>query len=97
MSHSVPWPVNQRAYQPRHAEDLVHAVDPIATRPQNLQRSRQHLRKVWTVVVVGQREIHELIDQQAAAGRVSLESQVPVDDVLAQPPEYARQPSARPR
>jgi hypothetical protein len=39
--------------------------------------------------MIGQREIPKLIDQQAAAGRVGPETQLPIDHVLAQPPDAA--------
>ena len=37
--------------------------------------------------MIGQGEIHELIDQQAAAGRIGLETQLAIDHVLAQAPD----------
>ena len=44
-----------------------------------------HFQGVGPVVVLGLGKIHELIDQQAAAGRVGPETQLPVDHELAQP------------
>jgi hypothetical protein len=38
--------------------------------------NRTHLQRIWPVVVLGNRKIHELIDELAAAGRVVADAEL---------------------